>query len=133
MVSTRGYTTQEIREYVHEYQLQPHGTRQAWLEQQPFSPAVLRRWRRALYEGDLDRNLIPREHGGMTRTRGEWTAFEKARAAELEKHAAEVAALEARVQQLEHTNEVLGKAIGLLHQLNEREPDTAETTDTPDS
>ena len=26
-----GYTTVEIREFVHEYQLQPHGTKGAWL------------------------------------------------------------------------------------------------------
>ena len=133
MTGTPGYTSAEIRELVHEYQMQPHGTKRAWVARQPFSRYQLQRWRKSLYEGDLDRNLIPREHGGMTRTPGEWSAFEKARAQELMEHAAEVARLQARVDQLEQSNEALGKAIGILHQLNVQEPDTAVTSEPQDS
>lgn len=45
-----------------------------------------------------------------------------------EQREAENQALRARVRELEATNEALGKAIGLLHQINEREPDTPKTT-----
>lgn len=131
MTGTPGYTREQIREFVHDYGRQRHGTRGAWLEGQPFSRYQLWRWRKALYEGDLDRNLIPREHGGMTRTRGEWTAFEKARAKELAEHECEVEQLKKRIHELVGTNDALGKAIGLLHELNVSEPD-AETTSGPE-
>ena len=133
MVGTPGYTRDEIREYVHEYHLQAHGTKQAWLARQSFSPQQFKRWRKALFEGDLDRNLIPREHGGMTRTRGEWTAFEKARARELAEHETEVEQLKKRIHELEGTNDALGKAIGLLHGLNVSEPTEKKTSEAEDS
>ena len=133
MVGTPGYTREEIREYVHEYHLQAHGTKLAWLDRQSFSRDQFKRWRKALFEGDLDRNLIPREHGGMTRTRGEWTAFEKARAKEIAEHETEVEQLKERIHELEGTNEALGKAIGLLHELSGQEPDTPRTSEPNDS
>jgi len=133
MVGTPGYTRDEIREYVHEYHLQAHGTKQAWLARQSFSPYQFARWRKALFEGDLDRNLIPREHGGMTRTRGEWTAFEKARAKELAEHESEVEQLKKRIHELEGTNDALGKAIGLLHGLNVSESDAKTMIKPEDS
>jgi transposase-like protein len=133
MVGTPGYTRDEIREYVHEYHLQAFGTKEAWLARQSFSRSQLRRWRKALFEGDLDRNLIPREHGGMARTRGEWTAFEKARAKELAEHESEVEQLKKRIHELEGTNDALGKAIGLLHELNVSESDATVTDGAEDS
>ncbi len=133
MVGTPGYSREQIREYVHEYHLQAHGTKQAWLARQSFTERQFRRWRKSLFEGDLDRNLVPREHGGMTRTRGEWTAFEKARAKEIAEHQAEVEQLSARIRELEGTNEALGKAIGLLHELSVSEPDESGTSEPPSS
>ena len=41
--------------------------------------------------------------------------------------------LRARVRELEAANEALGKAIGLLHQRNEQEPDEDPTTKGPSS
>ena len=117
-----GYTTVEIREFVHEYQLQPHGTKGAWLAARDVSYERLRRWRDAVFEGDLDRGLIPREGSGMTVSPGKRTALEKERARERAAQEAEVAKLTARVRELEGTNEALGKAIGLLHAMNEQEP-----------
>jgi hypothetical protein len=118
---------------VHQFYLQPYGTRKAWLASQPVSEWTFRKWRKLVIEGDLDRNLIPREHGGMTRTNGEWSAFEKARAQEIADHQSEVEQLKNRVRELEGTNTALGKAIGLLHELNVPEPDTGQTNDPKNS
>ena len=126
-MSTVGLTREEIREYVHQYNLQPHGTRTAWLQQQPFSKATFYRWNRMVFDGDLDRNLVPRDHGSMNTSSSQRSAFEKARAKEQAEHDAELKALRERVRQLEGTNEALGKAIGLLHALNEQEPATSTT------
>lgn len=41
--------------------------------------------------------------------------------------------LRARIRELEATNEALGKAIGLLHQLSEHEPDTSQTNEPKSS
>lgn len=117
-MSTAGVTREEIREYVHQYNLQPYGARTVWLEQQPFSRATFYRWNRLVFEGDLDRNLVPRETSLMNTTPSQRLAFETARAQEKAEHEAELAALRERVSPLEGTNEALGKAIGLLHALN---------------
>ena len=58
---------------------------------------------------------------------GKRTALEKARAAERDAQEAEVARLNARVRELEETNNALGKAIGLLHAMSEEEPATTPT------
>lgn len=126
-----GVTAAEIREFVHEYHRVPHGKKGVWLAERGFSYDTLRRWQSAVFEGDLDRGLIPREGSQMTVSPGKRTALEKARAAEREAHAAEVTQLSARVRELEDTNSALGKAIGLLHAMSEEEPATTPTP--PDS
>ncbi len=50
------------------------------------------------------------------------TELAKQRAAERAEHEAETDRLQARIRELEETNAALGKAIGLLHQMNEHEP-----------
>ncbi|MDJ0358599.1 hypothetical protein, partial [Paenarthrobacter sp. PH39-S1] len=122
-----GYTREEIRQFVHEYYLQPHGTKAAWLASQSVAEWTLRRWRKMVFEGDLDRNLIPRDHGGMARTHGERSALEKARAQEIAEHQCEVEQLKGRIRELEGSNDALGKAIGLLHELNVPGPATKQT------
>lgn len=123
-----GFTAGEIREFVHEYYLQPYGLKRSWLAAQGVSIGRLRRWQTAVFEGDLDRDLIPREGSPMTVPPPKRSALEKARAAERAAHAAEVAKLSERIRELEGTNDTLGKAIGLLHAMNEQEPDDAPTT-----
>ncbi|MGP5002277.1 hypothetical protein ACTXIX_17100 [Glutamicibacter ardleyensis] len=132
-MSTIGVTREEIREYVHQYNLQPHGTRTVWLTQQPFSKATFYRWNRLVFEGDLDRNLVPRDHGRMNTTPSQRSALESARAKEQAEQQAELAALRERVRQLEGTNEALGKAIGLLHTLNEQGPAASKTNEQKNS
>ena len=128
-----GFTVVEIREFVHEYHRQPHGQKGAWLARQPVSHAMLTRWSAAVYGGDLDRGLVPREGRAMTVPPRKRTALEKSRAAERATHAAEVAKLSARVRELEDTNNALGKAIGLLHAMSEEEPAGTPTTSDPSS
>lgn len=126
-VATQGYTRDQIRQFVHLYYLQPHGTKTAWLAAKSITDRTFRQWRKMVFEGDLDRNLIPRDHVDMPRTHGERSALEKARAQEIAKHQSEVEQLKGRIRELEGTNDALGKAIGLLHELNVPEPDTKPT------
>ena len=126
-----GFTAVEIREFVHEYQVQPFGQKRAWLAAQGVSVGRLRRWQAAVFGGDLDRDLVPREGSPMTVPPAKRTALEKARAAERAAHAAEIAKLSERIRELEGTNDTLGKAIGLLHAMNEQEPDDAPATSDP--
>ena len=134
MTISPGFTAAEIREFVHEYQVQPHGQKMSWLVARGVPYKRLRLWRAAVFEGDIDRGLIPREGSSMTIPPSKRTALERARAAERDAHAAEVARLAARVRELEETNTALGKAIGLLHAMSEEEPATNPTrTDRSDS
>lgn len=128
-MTTIGYTREEIRETMHQYYLQPHGTKQAWLAQQSIPAWKIQQWRKLVYEGDLDRNLIPRDHGSMSTTSSQRSAFEKARAKEIAEHQQEVDRLQDQIRNLEGANDALGKAIGLLHSLNVPEPDTPPTND----
>ena len=128
-----GFTAAEIREFVHEYHVLPHGQKGAWLAERGFSYRLLNAWRSAVYEGDLDRGLVPREGRAVTMPPGERTAFERTRAAERVAHEGEVAKLTARIRELEDTNDALGKAIGLLHALSEHEPASSPTTPDPSS
>lgn len=132
-VPAYGQTREEIRQFVHEYYLQPYGTKAAWLAAQPVPSWKFRQWRKMVFEGDLDRNLIPRDHGEMTRTSGERSAFEKARAKEIAEHLSEVEQLKERIRVLEGSNTALGKAIGLLHDLNAPEPATKQTNEPKSS
>jgi hypothetical protein len=131
MTVSVGFTAEEIREFVHEYHRQPHGRKALWLAEQGVSYDRLKRWRAGVFEGDLDRGLVPREGSPVNVPSVKRTALEKARAAERAAHAAEVAKLSERIRQLEGTNEALGKAIGLLHAMNEQEPGDAPTTSDP--
>jgi len=119
---TPGFTTAEIRELVHEYQLQPHGQKGQWLRERGITYARLMKWRKAVFGGDLDRGLVPRQARGMTVPPKQRTELAKQRAAERAAHLAETEKLQARVRELEETNAALGKAIGLLHQMSEQEP-----------
>lgn len=126
-----GFSTDQIREFVHEYQVQPHGQKASWLASQGVSYDRLRRWQLAVFEGDLDRRLIPREGSPMTVPPAKRTALARTRAAERASHEAQIAKLSQRVRELEGTNDALGKAIGLLHAMSEQEPDEAPTTTDP--
>ena len=98
MTISPGFTSAEIREFVHEYQVQPHGAKGPWLAARGVPYGRLRRWRGTVFEGDLDRGLIPREGSPMTVPPGKRTALEKQRAVERAAHEAELVRLSARVR-----------------------------------
>lgn len=127
-----GFTSAEIREFVIEYHLLPHGQKGAWRAAQGVSIRQLRRWEATVFAGDLDRGLIPREGSGVTVPPAKRSALAQAQTARQERDEAELARLRARVGELEATNEALGKAIGLLHAMREHEPDAAPMSSDPD-
>jgi hypothetical protein len=122
-----GFSPTEIRELVVDYQLVPHGQKGPFLAARGVSNRQFRRWQTAVFDGDLDRGLIPREGGVMTVPPAKRRALAKADAAKQDRDEAELIRLRARVGELEQTNEALGKAIGLLHSLSEHEPDETPT------
>lgn len=124
-----GFTAEEIVEFVTEYHRQPWGRKGAWLAERGWSKDRMRRWQSAMFDGDLDRGLIPRE-GGVRTAQGKRISMAKQRDARIARDEAEIARLQARVDELEANNDVLskandalGKAIGLLHERNVNEPD----------
>lgn len=131
MSITPGFTAAEIRELVHEYQLVPHGQKATWLRERGIRYAHVIKWRKAVFGGNLDRGLVPRQARGMTLPPKQRTELEQQRAAERAAHQAETEKLNARIRELEETNVALGKAIGLLHQMSEQEPDAPRSKTDP--
>lgn len=122
-----GFSPSEIRELVVEYQLVPHGQKGPWLAAQGVSNRQFRRWQAAVFDGDLDRGLIPREGGAVTVPPAKRRALAQMDEAKQNRDDAELARLQARVRELEAANDALGKAIGLLHEMNVHEPDATPT------
>ncbi len=135
MLSFRaGFTTAEVREFVFEYHSLGYGQRAPWLAERGISKDRMYRWRSAVFDGDLDRGLIPREGSPVTVPSDRRSALAETRASERAAHSAEVERLQARVRELEQANNALGKAIGLLHERNEHEPaDTPTSNNRSDS
>lgn len=123
-----GWTNDEIRELVYAYERQPHGTKTTWLAAQGVGDRQLRRWRNALFDGDIDAGLVPRDGRSMAPPEHR-RRMAQARA----EHERELENLRDRVRSLETANEALGKAIGLLHQLNAQEPVETPTNKPPSS
>ncbi len=128
MVITAGLTSAEIVEFVYAYQRQPYGQKTSWLADQGVTPHRLRRWRAAVFDGDLDRGLIPRDGYVVTSPTERSALVHVADVAQRE-----LARLQARVDELEQANEALGKAIGLLHARSEEEPGATPTPNDPSS
>lgn len=125
-----GYTNEQIRQIVHGYEHQPFGTKLAWLQEQGVSYDRFQRWRSAVVAGDLDRGLVPRHGGVMTSPSRRRAIVDHCNAHDQQ---AELDRLTKRVEELEATNEALGKAIGLLHRLNVHEPGATQTTEPSSS
>ena len=128
MTIAPGLTVEEVRDFVYEYERQPHGSKRAWLAVQGVSWGRFRRWRDTVYDGSVDRGLIPRQGSVMTSP-----SQRRHSAKQNAMQEAENERLRARVQELEATNEALGKAIGLVHQLSEQEPGPSQTNEPSSS
>lgn len=89
------------------------------------------RWRKAVFDGDVDRGLVPRQTEPMNAQPAERRGIVERRAIEKARQAEELARRDARIRELEQTNELLGKAIGLLHAMNVPEPADTPTTNDP--
>lgn len=116
-----GWSAEEIRRFVLAYERVPHGSKRRWLADQGVSYGRLMRWRSAVFDGDVDKGLVPRDGVVMTQV-----PKRRRIAAEAAARDEEIARLQERVRQLEEANDVLGKAIGLLHAKNVHEPDGAQ-------
>ena len=115
-----GYTNDEIRELVYHYDRQPYGTKGTWVQAHNLSRSTLNRWRAAVYDGNLDHGLVPRDTRTMDssspaarRAIARHQHDKDRRIAELEKRIAE---LEESNKTFQRSNDALGKAIGLLHE-----------------
>lgn len=123
-----GYTNDGVREFVYAYEAQPGGSKGAWLKAEGVSWDRFRRWRNAIFDGGLDHGLIPREGSPMTSPNQRRRLSEEHQAQDDEN-----ARIRARIDELEATNEALGKAIGLLHQHSEQGPDRPTTSEPNNS
>lgn len=112
MSISAGFTAEEIREFVLEYTAQPFGQKAQWLAARGVSYDRLRRWRLAVFDGDLDRGLIPRDSSPVKIPPGQRAALERHHAKERAEREAEVARLNSRIHELEETNGALGKLSG---------------------
>lgn len=126
-----GFSAEEIGEFVFEFHAQRHGTKFAWLVARGVTYDQLRKWQLAVFDGDVDRALVPRQGSTMTTPPGKRSALQRQRDKERAAHEAEIAALAKRVKELEEANKALGKAIGLLHSMNEQGPDASPTISDP--
>lgn len=122
-----GWTDQRIREFVYTYESLPRGSKRDWLKAQGISKNRFYRWRNTVFDGDLNQGLIPRE-GGVLTSPGRRRDIVKFHVGHDNQQ--ELDRLSKRVQELEASNEALGKAIGLLHQLNAQEPDERPVSET---
>lgn len=128
MSVTPGYTAEEIREVVMTYEALPYGQKRRWLDDQGISVYYLRRWRSAVYMGDVERGLVPRAG-----TRARNVSLDEIRRAVM----ATEKQLNKRIEQLEKenaklkkVNDALGRAIGLLQEINEQESGETPTRKT---
>ncbi|MCZ4653912.1 hypothetical protein O4157_21145 [Gordonia amicalis] len=124
-----GYTVEEIEALVEEYMALRQGQKGPWLKARSISKYQLHRWRQAYLAGDLARGLVPRD--SVTRPDAIRRAIEAEKQLEAQQraHADELKRLHRQIETLQGGNAALGKAIGLLRELDSQEPGT--TPDDP--
>lgn len=126
IIPSRQFSTDERRRFVLEYMEQPHGSKSAFLETRQVSLNRLRRWQRAMADGDLDTDRIPRKTGSMTRRD----------TAEVRRLQAEIDRLNKELDSERKVADALGKAISVMHSLgvaDDAEDRTGPTGNEPDT
>lgn len=129
MTDSQGRTAEEIREIVYAYERVRHGQKAVWLAERGISHHWLTRMRRAVFSGDLDRGLIPRQGVRMTmeeRARQYLVAHtgpdDLTREQTIAAQADRIRSLETELDRQKEVSAALGKAIGLLQQTSAQEP-----------
>ncbi|MCI1747374.1 MAG: hypothetical protein LKI24_04245 [Acidipropionibacterium sp.] len=130
MSTLAGFTAQQVREFVDAYEQAPYGTKAAWLTDNGLTRHQIARFRAAVFSGDLERHLIPREGVPMTtqaRTRQHEARNGQTPSAQIRAQQARIDILEADLAREREISDALGKAIGLLQQISAHEPTQPQT------
>lgn len=148
MARVHDFTVDEKFELVVGYMEAPYGTKAKWLEDRGISRRVMGTWRNAYLGGDLRRGLVPRSPKKVPGP-GQRMVELEAKVKDQDEEAAKAQRRyerELEAQQLKYErlleeqrrelakekgiSAALGKAIGLLHELNERGPaDSPKSSD----
>ena len=130
----RGWTASEQAAFVSEYFFLPYGAKKRFLAEKGVKYSQLRAWRATYFFGDLERGLLPRETPRMgnedvaefKRLRAALERERAGRAEDQRRHAEDRRRDAEEIERLQRSNEALGKAIGLLHELNGQQEPTGE-------
>lgn len=130
MSGLMGYTSEELEALVHEYVGLGYGKKTAWLERKGITKHHIGVFRAAVFDGDLDRGLYPRKGSRMSfEGHRKLAAARRANQPEdvIARQQEKIERLEAELATQRQVSASLGKAIGLLQQVNEQEPDEDQT------
>lgn len=86
----RALTIEEKRQHVITYNSLKHGKKKYYLKQHGISATSFQRWRRAMADGSLERDIIPRKTGTMTTDDVQELAMMYQRTQELEEKLAQM-------------------------------------------
>ena len=131
---TESFTPEQRRDIAVHYAGLKRGEKSAYAASLGLRPHQIRRWISALADGDLDNERFPRKTGAMTtRDIAEIARLKKIIADMKAEHARVDAAKDARISKLEDevnkwekASDALGKAITVLHKMNEPRGEAAE-------
>lgn len=119
-VPSRELSAEDKREYVLAYLSTPHGLKGPYLREHGIIYSQLAKWRAALADGDLDRGLVPRHTGQMSKADVAEVRRLQKRNIELENEL-ERANLDLERQRM--ATDALGKAIGVMQKLHGADSD----------
>lgn len=127
---TESFTPEQRRDIAVHYAGLKRGEKSAYAASLGLRPHQIRRWISALADGDLDNERFPRKTGAMTtRDIAEIARLKKiiaAKDARISKLEGEVTKLQDGVNKWEKASDALGKAITVLHKINEPRGEAAE-------
>lgn len=138
---TESFTPEQRRDIAVHYAGLKRGEKSAYAASLGLKPHQIRRWISALADGDLDNERFPRKTGAMTTRdiaeiarlkkiiadmKAEHARVDAAKDARISKLEDEVTKLEDDVNKWEKASDALGKAITVLHKINEPHGEAAE-------
>ena len=138
---TESFTPEQRRDIAVHYAGLKRGEKSAYAASLGLRPHQIRRWISALADGDLDNERFPRKTGAMTTRdiaeiarlkkiiadmKAEHARVDAAKDARISKLEGEVTKLQDGVNKWEKASDALGKAITVLHKMNEPRGEAAE-------